>query len=98
MKVTFNGSIKNKSDNSAVSEASGILTITKPDSSTQVISLLSKADGSFSVDALTFTLAGAYFAVANFSKSGYNDAVSNKVTFTVVANKDMVVTLNVVAA
>jgi hypothetical protein len=96
--VTFNGSVKDKTDNTALSGAIGVMTITLPNSTTETINLTSDASGNFTATK-QYTTTGNYSASAKFTLTGYNAATSNTVNFTVTAVvKDMVVTLNVAMA
>ena len=75
--------------------ANGSITITKPDMTTEVFTVVTDANGTYTKD-VVYTVPGDYSAVVHLEKSGFDPADSNVVSFTVtVANKKMVVTLNV---
>ena len=89
--VTFVGTVKDSQSTLGI-DASGFITVNK-DSGSSTIPVTSDLSGSFSATEV-FEDSGDYTAFATFSKSGYKDAVSPTVTFTVQL-RDMVVTLDV---
>ena len=94
--ITFSGTVKDKIDNTPIVDASGVVTVTLPDSSTEEIPITSDQNGEFSV-VKTYSTTGSYSGVASLSKVGYNDGVSEIVNFTVgEVLKDMEVILNVI--
>ena len=78
--VTFNGTVNDESTNVGVANATGVITITGPESDT--IPITTDVNGNFTINK-DYSIAGSYQAIANFNVTGYNPATSNTVSFTV---------------
>jgi hypothetical protein len=93
--VIFNVNVKDSSLSTNLNGVSITLTVTKPDTTIETITLTSDTSGNASTTK-QYTVAGTYKAKAVAKLTDYNDATSNEVSFDIAkVNGNMTVTLNV---